>query len=209
MRRAGWVDIGQVSTIVATGSLPTQVPPLMVALHRSLRSSQSWASLRADGDVVNEANAIRRRLVRRGWVLSTTRYKKLRWVGVPGWILSALLLVQLGFVLPRFSEPGHPETALGLIAIIVCTVFANWFLVHLPDVTRSGRAVLKRARSDQKTDAEDGARLRPSDLMRRVAVMGPRALRAADPSFAHLVGVDPEVKSRFPGFFTRSHTQGI
>jgi uncharacterized protein (TIGR04222 family) len=198
LRRAGAVRTGTLLTVAATGRLPADVPPLMAALHRGMRTPQSFSEVCGAAEVLREGTRIHRRLVRRGWLLTPTRRRWLRLAGIPGWLVVIAGVVTIAMTLSRISEPAFSDLELELLGVVTVTAMAHWYLGDVPEVSRAGARALQRARAADAADNRDGTALRPRDAMHRVAVRGTQALPGVDPALAPYVGVVPEQRKAEP-----------
>lgn len=201
--RAGTVRVRPLSTLVAVGRLPADVAPLMAALHDSLQERQSWSEARGSVEVIRAVNAMDRRLVGRGWLLSANRQRWLRLAGIPGWIVVAAGVVLIGTTVADFSAAGRAMLVVQLICVTGVAAMAHWHLGHVPDSTRAAARALRQARIADRSDTRDGENLRTPEVMRRVALRGPRALLAVDPQVCPVLDIFVEGrKSKFPSFFS-------
>jgi uncharacterized protein (TIGR04222 family) len=204
LHRAGAVRTGALLTVVAAGRLPDDVPPLMAALHRGMRTPQSYSEVRSGPDIVREGQVIHRRLLRRGWLLTAAQQRWLRLAGIPGWAAVAAGVATIAIELTRFAEPGYSDLIPELLGVVAIAALVHWNLGDFPEISRAGARVLQRARDADAADTRDGIALRPRDAMYRVAVRGTAALLTVAPALGPYVGVLPEVKLPNPaGFFRR------
>jgi uncharacterized protein (TIGR04222 family) len=149
LHRHGMVRVGARGVVAVPGAvLPDHASPLHTALLAALRRPRGGKELWSDDELAVDTAAIGARLVRRGWILSAKQQARMPLYGAPGWIVAVWCLVAFVLTLPRFSEPGRPMQALGLLVAGVALAVATHIVVDLPPATRAGRAVLRRTRAE-------------------------------------------------------------
>lgn len=160
-------------------ALPEGTSALYAAVLTAARGPRSIDDLLHDTEVAAAAEMVGARLVRRGWVLSARQQKRMRWYGMPGWVVALWCLTAFGLTLPHFSEPARSLQALGLLGLGVFLAIGTYLVVDLPVVTRAGNAALLRERAGLSDSAS---------WSRRVAANGESELWRMDAAFAEHAG---------------------
>ncbi|MET8149101.1 TIGR04222 domain-containing membrane protein [Actinoplanes sp. NPDC049668] len=202
LHRLGIVRAAASANLIAvrpSAGLPERAPRLLSAVRNALRQPHSWQTLTLDADVRRVGAALGTRLVKRGWILSAARQKRLRLLRIPGLLVVGWCLVWLVILAMDFSAPGHATLVLGLGVIALSLGVATVVVSDVPPATRAGKAVLRRARHDLK-DRTDGA-----SLMARVAVFGEPVMWKADPEFAKHAQAESGKLTAHPRFFDKPH----
>ncbi|WP_250004392.1 TIGR04222 domain-containing membrane protein [Actinoplanes sp. M2I2] len=174
------VRAGSRGIIAVSGTaLPEGASALYTAVLTAARGPSSIEDLLRDSEVSAAAEVVGVRLVRRGWVLSARQQTRMRWCGMPGWLVALWCLVASGLTLPHLSEPDRSLQALGLLGLGVFLAIGTYIVVDLPPVTRAGNAVLRRERAELSDSAS---------WLRRVAATGEPELWRMDAAFAEQAG---------------------
>jgi uncharacterized protein (TIGR04222 family) len=180
LRRRRMVRADSRGIIALSGTtLPEGASALYTAVLAAVQGPRSIESLVCDSKVAAAAETVGARLVRRGWVLPARQQTRMRWYGMPGWLVALWCLVAFGLTLPHFSEPDRSLQALGLLGLGVFLAIGTYMVVDLPPVTRAGNAVLLRERAELSDSAS---------WFRRVAVNGEPELWQMDAAFAEQAG---------------------
>jgi len=214
LRRTGQVEPADLSTLVATGRLRPAADSLTRALHRTMFPlPQSVPQIFGDLRVRQVLASLHRRLMRRGWLLSRGRRRAAKLGSLPLFGTAMLGLVRLGAGVVGKEGLGNPGDIAGLILLVAGTVFAGWALLSVPDVSRTGRRVLRHAR---RTNAELDPRQKPAwtgrgvdELTLAMALFGPSPLLAVDPQFAGVIGIRKDVRYPFPRQFDTGGYGGL
>jgi uncharacterized protein (TIGR04222 family) len=164
---------------VPGSALPEGASALYAAVLTAARGPRSVEDLLRASPVAAAVERVGARLVRRGWVLSARQQTRMRWYGMPGWVVALWCLVAFGLTLPHFSEPDRSLQALGLLGLGVFLAIGTYVVVDLPLVTRAGNAVLLRERAQLSDSAS---------WFRRVAANGEPELWRMDAAFAEQAG---------------------
>jgi uncharacterized protein (TIGR04222 family) len=184
LRHHGMVRIDTNGIVTVSGAaLPGRASWLHSALLATLRQPRSGADLLSDDNLAAATDVIGTRLVRRGWILSAKLQARMPWYGIPGWIVAVWCSVAFTLTVPRFSEPGRPMQALGLLGLTVVLAVGTFLVIDVPPTTRAGQAALRRARAK----LHDRQRETVSWPM-RVAVYGEPELWRLDADFARRAG---------------------
>ncbi|GLI00766.1 TIGR04222 domain-containing membrane protein [Phytohabitans aurantiacus] len=186
LHRAGAIRPAELSTLVAVGPPSEAWPPLMVALHAGLRTAQSWTHVTALPEVLRAGERVRRRLLRRGLLLSTTRQRWMKAATAPLFAVAAVGVARLVASAAGEAPAGKPGETVGLILAVTGTALAGWLLLEVPAVSGAGRRAIRRAARELRAAPEGGS---TALVMRKVAVGGRRALVALAPTIAVVIGV--------------------
>jgi uncharacterized protein (TIGR04222 family) len=192
--------VGQLSTLVAIGRTPHTAPRLTAAAHRALRDGQTWSQLRADPDVIREANILVRRLQRSGWLVTSAQQRCARLTSAALFLVAAGGAVALAVALMR-GVPGSAAATVGLILTLGATTLTGWFMQQPPTVTRAGRRHLRHARHLHSHQMQQSSGS-PQQWARAVALYGPGALLTSDPAFADALSIEDLRQHSFPTLIT-------
>ncbi|MFB9238634.1 TIGR04222 domain-containing membrane protein [Plantactinospora siamensis] len=200
LRRAGAVRAAPLSTLVADGPPPARSAPLVRALHAATRSPATWSAVRNAPAVVAVLRQLVSRLHRDGWLLSRRQRRAIRLAVVPLYLVPALVPIRL---VAGGGRTGGPAAVVGLLFAGAATLLTAWRLSEIPEVGRAGRRLLRRERREH-AELAPGRRPRygerpAGDLLRAMALFGPRPLLTLDPAFAGLVGIQEVTLTPFPG----------
>lgn len=203
LHRTGFVRTGPLSTLVATASPAATWPPLMTALHHSLRTAESWAQAITDPDVRRAGQRLRQRLLRRDLLLSSTRQRWIKAGTIPLFVVTIIGVARLAAMATDPNTAGGPGATVGLILTTAGSLLAGWLLLEVPTVSRAGRRALRRASQELTNDSDTATSAASSPpVMRKIAIGGPRSLHALAPQIAPLVGIGPNHRYPFPHLIT-------
>ncbi|MFI5491436.1 TIGR04222 domain-containing membrane protein [Actinoplanes sp. NPDC051859] len=184
LRHHALIRVGSQGLVAVPGAvLPEGASPLHTALLALMKQPREAADLFNDELLTARTDAVGARLVRRGWILSAKQQKRMTWWGMPGWVTAAWCFAASMLTLSLHAGPGRSLQVLALLGLSVVAAVATFMLIDVPVVTRSGRAVLRRARAE--LDARPpGAASWPT----RVAARGEPELWRLDEDFARESG---------------------
>jgi uncharacterized protein (TIGR04222 family) len=190
------------STIESDGEPPAGASKLTRALHEVLRTPQTWSAAVVDGSVRQALAELKRRLVRRGWLIDERRARRVRLVAVPLFVLAGVGLVRLAAVVGGSGAHGRPGAQVGLAVAVAATLAVAGRLVRRPWISTVARREVRWARRRRRYLSPRGdhrwSTASPKDLMFAVALYGPPVLRACDPQFARAIDADPGERAREP-----------
>lgn len=203
LRRAGAVQVGELSTLSVHGPPPARPDPLVRALHAALRRPQTWAAVLADPAVARALRRLVGRLVRDGWLLTPAQRRRMAYGTVPLFGVAVIGLSRLVDSAVEGRAAGGPASVVGLLLGCLATLLAGWWLCEVPETGSAARRLLRRQR---RAYAELAPELQPAwrerdtdEMLTAMALFGPRPLLAVDPRFAEQVGVDPD-RTRPPAY---------
>jgi uncharacterized protein (TIGR04222 family) len=190
------------STVVSRGEPPAGASRLTRALHQALRTPQTWTAAVVDGTVAQALAELKRRLVRRGWLVDDARAGRLRLAAVPLFGVAALGTVRLAAVVGASHTTGDPGADVGLAIAVAATLLVAGRLVRRPRISTVARREVRWARGRRRYLSPHGdhnwSTASARDLMFAVALYGPPVLRACAPDFARAIGADPREHPRAP-----------
>ncbi len=197
-RRA--VTLAAFSTIQSRGESPAGASRLTRALHQVLRTPHTWTAAVADSSVGHALAQLRRRLIRRGWLVDQRRARRARLAAVPSFALAAVGMARLAAVLGESGGHVRPGAQVGLVVSVAVTLIAAGRLVGQPRLTTVARREVRWARRRRRYLSPRGDHSWSTgsgrDLMFAVALYGSPVLRACDPRFARAIGADPYDRAR-------------
>jgi uncharacterized protein (TIGR04222 family) len=199
--RARAVAGGGLSTIVSRGEPPAGASTLTRALHQVLRTPQSWTAAVVDGSVRQALAELKRRLIRRGWLVDDGRARRVRLVAVPLFGVAAIGMVRLTTVVGASGANGRPGAQVGLAVAVATTLVVAGHLLRQPRISTVARREVRWARRQRlhlSPRYHNWSTASPRDLMFAVALYGPPVLMACDPDFARTIGADPQEHAREP-----------
>ena len=213
LRRGGAVECGPLSTVVACGRPPEGSSALTMALYDALRRPQAWPLPLARPEVSAAIVSMRRRLIRRGWLLTDAQHRRIRLATVPLFAVAALGVAALVATAASRIAVRNVGALGGVVLVVGAALLAGWWLRYVPEIGLRGRWLLRRTR---RTHRHLDPRRRPAwstlsvdDLLLGMALFGPTPLRAVEPVFAELVGVHHTERSPFPSDITYPMNPGM
>lgn len=202
MWRRHAVALAACSTIESRRDPPAGASRLTRALHQALRTPQTWTAAVVDGSVRQALAELRRRLIRRRWLIDERRARRIRLAAVPAFGVAAIGIVRLAVVVGGSGTRGRPGAEVGLAVAVAVTLIAAARLLRQPRLSTVARREVRWARLRRRYLSPSGDHkwntARPRDLMYAVALYGPPVLLACDPRFARVIGADPQEQAREP-----------
>ena len=190
------------STVVSRGEPPAGASRLTRTLHEVLRTPQTWTAAVVDTTVGQALAELRRRLIRRGWLVDDARAKRVRLAAVPLFGVAAVGVIRVAAVVGESRTAGNPGADVGLAVAVAATLVLACRLVRRPRISTVARREVRWARGRRRYLSPKGdhkwSTVSARDLMFAVALYGPPVLRACDPDFARAVGADPRERAREP-----------
>jgi uncharacterized protein (TIGR04222 family) len=190
------------STIESRGEPPAGASKLTRAFHEVLRTPRTWSAAVVDDSVRQALVELKRRLIRRGWLIDDRRARRVRLVAVPLFGLAGIGVVRLAAVVGGSGTHSRPGADVGLAVAVAATLVVAGRLVRRPRISTVARREVRWARRRRRYLSPLGdhnwSAASPKDLMFAVALYGPPVLWACDPHFARTIDADPDERAREP-----------
>ncbi|MEU7908281.1 TIGR04222 domain-containing membrane protein [Actinoplanes sp. NPDC049118] len=101
---------GTLVAVSTSTSLPDRAPKLLIAVRNGLKQPHSWQTLRHDAHVLRAGAALGTRLIRRDWMLSAARQRRLRLLAIPGLLVAGWYLIQVVILAMDFTATTPSDT---------------------------------------------------------------------------------------------------
>lgn len=200
--RVNAVEAAPFSTLRSRGEPPAGASRLTRALHQALRTPQSWTGVVMDGSVQQALAHLKRRLIRRGWLIDERRARRVRWVAAPLFGIGGVGVVRFAVVVGRSGMHGRPGAEVGLAVAAATTLLVAARLLQRPWISTRARQELRWARLKRRHLSpranHSWVTASPKDLMYAAALYGRPVLLACDSRLARTITINLQERASEP-----------